>query len=543
MPPKKNRQSPRTSVRSDSKSTDSGESTSSFGSKGSNKSTKDGFQEVLGLTVPRIVASGPPAVPKAPRAEADANYLRAVNSEGRQGNTLQQLINRVDTNPYEELQRTYTDETFVSRVASSLEALIRYKYQRYETMIADLEARVAKDIRSMAGLTEKEEEDSPLRFTLSVNKQTLGRLGDLIDTADVYMSLFFETEQGPRPANRPGRFLDKNQFTYFQGIRNELVGTSKATGHQAFKAFVAKRLGIIMKSSRGFKLLEGPSRKRIRDAMASIVLSLGGGFQQFKTRFFNVVLMGDPGVGKSTLADAIGYIMGQMLIMFESAATKYTVSDFVAQYEGQSGAKTKQLLVQGLETVVFLDEAYGLMKCGSKSEGDSSYGLDSVNEMVNFMTDFQGLAMIIIAGYRKPMETCFLTANEGFNRRFDPEFRFVMEAYTAAELKDILQFRLRDSGLSLNETEVALINFFIDDTYSELFKNSASDVQAMIDYVSEEANIWYEPFANKSSDSNTSKLMRLVVLAKALDKFAKARVPKATVSYSVSRSRFGVVLK
>ena len=67
--------------------------------------------------------------------------------------------------------------------------------------------------------------------------------------------------------------------------------------------------------------------------------------------------MGPPGIGKTTLARIIGYIMNQLILLFTSNFLELSASSFTAEFEGQTGPKTLSVLLNGLESVIFLDEA------------------------------------------------------------------------------------------------------------------------------------------------------------------------------------------
>ena len=81
---------------------------------------------------------------------------------------------------------------------------------------------------------------------------------------------------------------------------------------------------------------------------------------------------------------------------------------------------------RGLECVVFIDEAYGIMGCtpkGKLPKSQNSYGTTAITEIVNFLDVYRGLSILIVAGYEKSMKNCFFGANEGLNRRFPENYK------------------------------------------------------------------------------------------------------------------------
>lgn len=462
----------------------------------------------------------------------DARYVAQLRSAvGPGGQSLKALQTDVEQDPYEALLGALRrpDDRFVGLVADTLRELILNKARIYKVKIDELKAVVEKQERQKDGLSEPEREAFPGRFMLVANKQMLARLQELSEIASVWSAIFF------LPNNTLGaRFTAEHRKT-FVAVRESLTGTTEKKGPEGLKAsqkaawasLVRRRLEDVVRGPYGFARLQGASRAPIRAAMARILRSLSFGYKVFSTKYYNMALMGNPGVGKTRIAGAIGYIMTRMLILFEGRVQVYTPADFVAQFEGQTSAKVKSLLADGLENVVFLDEAYGLTKCnpsGGKPRDDAAgYGIDAVNEMVAFMSNFQGLYMMIVAGYERPMRDCFLTSNEGFQRRFDASYRFTLGAYAPNELVDIFREKAAEADLQLTGTETALLAEAIM-SIAALggFPNSAADVQALVDElltsVGQEAGLFLGP-----KDGPRDKLKRLLVLQSGLRAYSEPR--------------------
>jgi hypothetical protein len=94
-----------------------------------------------------------------------------------------------------------------------------------------------------------------------------------------------------------------------------------------------------------------------------------------------------------------------------------SASDLIAQYVGQSGPKTREVLTKALGKVLFVDEAYRL--------ADSPFGKEAVDELVDCVTkpQFKGKVVIILAGYSN--DICrLLNLNRGLASRFHEELIF-----------------------------------------------------------------------------------------------------------------------
>lgn len=187
--------------------------------------------------------------------------------------------------------------------------------------------------------------------------------------------------------------------------------------------------------------LEGDARRTIREHLYGVLVAFARNPRTMVDSLrFNYMIMGPPGTGKSYLADEMAsyfHIIGVFVRRDKSSVKK---PDLVASYVGQSAAKTRRAVYAALESVLFMDEAYALLSCeyqpGTRSPREvtrrDQYGLEAVDEMVSFMTEYRSLICIIAAGYQEEMETCFLGTNQGLRRRF--AHRWVLQRYSRSDV-------------------------------------------------------------------------------------------------------------
>jgi hypothetical protein len=92
--------------------------------------------------------------------------------------------------------------------------------------------------------------------------------------------------------------------------------------------------------------------------------------------------------------------------------------DVIGQHLGQTAPKAYKNLVNGIGSIVFIDEAYSFAGKRRESDGYDPFGVEFINALVDFMEEYRGLLGIIAAGYVKEMKEQFLDVNGGLNRRF-----------------------------------------------------------------------------------------------------------------------------
>ncbi|MAO87540.1 MAG: hypothetical protein CL822_00995, partial [Crocinitomicaceae bacterium] len=139
---------------------------------------------------------------------------------------------------------------------------------------------------------------------------------------------------------------------------------------------------------------------------------------QVQKQYRNVALLGDSGTGKSTLGTQLGEIYGAAGFYLRMGdARKVEASEITPEFKGQVRAYVRNQLSAYLEGTIFIDEAYALNPKSDRSGGKSG-GSEVLNEVVSFLSDNEGLAFFVAAGYEKQMREQFFAGNEGLQRRF-----------------------------------------------------------------------------------------------------------------------------
>lgn len=154
----------------------------------------------------------------------------------------------------------------------------------------------------------------------------------------------------------------------------------------------------------------------------------------------HTVLTGQPGVGKTVVAQILGNIYKDLGMLKKGTFKIAQRADFVGEYLGSTSIKTKKLLESCIGGVLFIDEAYSL---GNKEKRDS-FAKESIDTLNQFLSEHTDNFICIIAGYEHSLNECFFSWNEGLERRFP--WKFNLTKYSSSELKDILLYQITNNG-------------------------------------------------------------------------------------------------
>src|SRR5699024_2357239 len=113
------------------------------------------------------------------------------------------------------------------------------------------------------------------------------------------------------------------------------------------------------------------------------------GLQVVNTSMHSLFL-GNPGTGKTTVAQIIGDVLYQKQVISRPDVIEVSRADLVAEYVGQTASKTREVLKSALGGILFIDEAYTL-----SNGGENDFGREAIDEILKFMEDNRDDIMII----------------------------------------------------------------------------------------------------------------------------------------------------
>ena len=161
---------------------------------------------------------------------------------------------------------------------------------------------------------------------------------------------------------------------------------------------------------------------------------------------FHMLFTGNPGTGKTTVARIVARMLYDCGICRKDKFTEIQSTDMVGQYLGQTGPKTKELIENAMDGVLFIDEAYAITD--GDGSGSNDYGKEALAVLIKMMEDYKDRIVVIFAGYKDKMET-FVDTNPGMKSRIGYTFDF--HDYSDAELVEIFCRKAKKAGFVLEK--------------------------------------------------------------------------------------------
>lgn len=138
-------------------------------------------------------------------------------------------------------------------------------------------------------------------------------------------------------------------------------------------------------------------------------------------------------------------------------------SGLVAEYIGQTAAKTNKIVDSALDGVLFIDEAYSLTPSSS-----NDFGHESIATLLKRMEDDRDRLVVILAGYGNEMQT-FIDANPGLQSRFNRYIHF--DDYSAEDLLAIFELNLKKHQYKMSDSAKVILKSFLNNAIANKDKN------------------------------------------------------------------------
>lgn len=179
----------------------------------------------------------------------------------------------------------------------------------------------------------------------------------------------------------------------------------------------------------------------------------------------HIVLTGNPGTGKTTVARLLGKLFFAMRFLPSEKVIETDGLGLTAGYVGQTKDKVNELCDKAMGGILFIDEAYYL------SSESNSYGNEAVGTLLKRIEDDRGKFIVIVAGYQNEMSD-FLKMNPGLDSRFTHKIN--IEDYTSDELFEILKLNLKKSNFVLDAESKEIAKKAVEELCKNKTRNFAN---------------------------------------------------------------------
>ncbi|KAI9888232.1 MAG: hypothetical protein M1814_000943 [Vezdaea aestivalis] len=167
----------------------------------------------------------------------------------------------------------------------------------------------------------------------------------------------------------------------------------------------------------------------------------------------NRVFLGSPGTGKTSVGKLYGQILVDLGLLSNGEVVIKNPADFVGSVLGESEKNTKAILKATEGKVLIIDEAYMLYSgAGGTSSVSDPYKTAVIDTIVAEIQSTIGEdRCVLLLGYRLELEEMFRNCNPGLSRRFPLDDAFSFEDFDDAELRRILDLKLKKQDLNATD--------------------------------------------------------------------------------------------
>ena len=184
----------------------------------------------------------------------------------------------------------------------------------------------------------------------------------------------------------------------------------------------------------------------------------------------HIILTGNPGTGKTTIARKLGEILAAIGYLDSGHVVEVDRAKMVSQYQGETPKVVDALCDKAKGGILFVDEAYTLAPVSASGDRDAQ-GAQALEKLMKRMEDDRGQFIVIAAGYRTEMENLF-RVNPGFRSRFN--YFLDIKDYSPAELFEIMQVFAKQKKYIFSPDAQELTQKMIKEMYDSRDKDFAN---------------------------------------------------------------------
>ena len=210
--------------------------------------------------------------------------------------------------------------------------------------------------------------------------------------------------------------------------------------------------------------------KEIAYAVKNSVERAERGLGEQEKMSMHIILTGNPGTGKTTIARKLGEILAAIGYLDSGHVVEVDRAKMVSPYQGETPKVVDRLCDKAMGGILFVDEAYTLAPVSQAGDRDNQ-GAQALEKLMKRMEDDRGKFVVIAAGYRTEMDNLF-RINPGFRSRFN--YFLNIEDYTPEQLYEIMLVFAKEKKYLFSEQAEALTKKMITELYNSRDKDFAN---------------------------------------------------------------------
>ena len=210
--------------------------------------------------------------------------------------------------------------------------------------------------------------------------------------------------------------------------------------------------------------------KEIAYAVQNNVQRQERGLGEQEKMSMHIILTGNPGTGKTTIARKLGEILAAIGYLDSGHVVEVDRAKMVSPYQGETPKVVDRLCDKAMGGILFVDEAYTLAPVSQAGDRDNQ-GAQALEKLMKRMEDDRGKFVVIAAGYRTEMDNLF-RINPGFRSRFN--YFLNIEDYSPEQLFSIMLVFAKEKKYLFSEQAEAKAKLCIKQMYESRDKDFAN---------------------------------------------------------------------
>ena len=210
--------------------------------------------------------------------------------------------------------------------------------------------------------------------------------------------------------------------------------------------------------------------KEIAYSVQSSVQRAERGLGEQEKMSMHIILTGNPGTGKTTIARKLGEILAAIGYLDSGHVVEVDRAKMVSPYQGETPKVVDRLCDKAMGGILFVDEAYTLAPVSQAGDRDVQ-GAQALEKLMKRMEDDRGKFVVIAAGYQTEMDNLF-RVNPGFKSRFN--YFLNIQDYSPEQLYEIMMVFAREKKYIMSPQAEAKAKECIKQMYDSRGKDFAN---------------------------------------------------------------------